>query len=215
MLPGGAVAALFLLSLIPGWWFLRRTESSRRPRHLSSLQEVLELLGVGVLTTGLAVGAGLLISPELLLDRRFPANSGREVRLYVVLVVGVLFSALAFAELAARVVRWRNPARSAEFNIGTWWSVMRPDLVPEGCLPYVAVERSDGVTIEGVLHNYSLSPDVTHRDVALKAPVKFTTPGKSSSWGRTSPTETRAVPYTYVVIPGAEIRHIALSYPKR
>lgn len=215
MLPGGAVAAAFLLSLVPGWWFLRRTESSRRPRQLSALQEMLELLGVGFLTTGLAVGVGLATFPDLLLDRQARASTRDEVRIYIALVAGVLVGAVLLAECAAAYVRLRNPAPTAEFNIGAWWSVMRPDGVPRGHLPYVAVERSDGTTVEGILHTYTWSPDVTHRDVALKKPIKFTTPEPSKWWGGASRSVTRPVPYEYVVVPGTEIRHIALRYAKR
>lgn len=215
MLPGGAIAAAFLLSLIPGWWFLRRTESCRRPRHLSALQEILELLGVGILTTGLAVGIGLAIWPNLVLDREFPATSGHEVRIYIGLIGGLLVSSLLLAEAAAFGVRKLSPASTSEFSIGPWWSVLRPEIVPEGHLPYVAVERSDGVTVEGVLHNYTWSPDVTHRDVAIKKPIKFTTPAAVTRWGRKSPSVTTPVPFEFVVVPGTEIKHIAVRHPKR
>lgn len=210
MIPGGAVAAAFLLSLIPGALFLRRTESVRQPRNLSALQEVLELLGVGLLTTGVVIGVALLVDPGLLLNREFPTQRAREVRVDVALAVALLLGSLALAEFTARMVRRKHPAPESELNIGTWWSVMRPELVPDGHLPYVAVQRSDGVTVQGVLHNYTLSPDVTHRDVALKKPIKFVEPhpegGKSI---------TKSVPYDFVVIPGTEIRHLALVYQPR
>lgn len=212
MLPSGAIAIALLLSLIPGWRFLRRTEASRRPRNLSSLQEILELVTVGLLTTGVAIGAGLLLWPDLLLDRDFPAETHGEVRLYVGLAFATLSTATLLAEVAAWFVRRAHPAPKSEFNIGVWWSVMRPEAVPDGHLPYIAIERSDGVTVEGVLHTYTWSPDVTHRDVALRKPVKFTQPAGRRIWRPGPASVTRRVPYDFVVVPGVEIKHIALKY---
>ena len=94
MLPSGLVAAAFLLSLIPGWWFLRRTESQRRPRQLSTLQEMLELVGVGIATTGLAIALGLLFFPDVVLDHDFPAATASEIRMDVGLVLGSLTGAM-------------------------------------------------------------------------------------------------------------------------
>ena len=176
---------------------------------------MLELLGIGVLTTGIAVGSILLISPDLLLERQMPATTSGEVRIDVLLACGVLLAAVLLAEGAAALVRQQSQAPTAEFNIGAWWSVMRPDAVPDGSLPYIAIERSDGITVEGVLHTYTWSPDVAHRDVALKKPIKFTTPASRSMLGRTTKAVTKSVPYEYVVVPGTEIRHVALVYVRR
>lgn len=211
MLPSGLVAAAFLLSLIPGWWFLRRTESHRRPRQLSTLQEILELIGVGVLTTGLAACLGLLLWPSLVLDHGFPPDTAREIRMDVALVLGTLAVATLLAEVAARVIRRRSPADKSEINIGPWWSVMRRDNIPEGHLSYVALALADGTTVEGVLHNYTWSPDSAHRDVALTKPIKITRPGVRSWLKRAEPMVTNT-PYDHVLIPATEIKHLALKY---
>ncbi|MBZ5736925.1 DUF6338 family protein [Nocardioides mangrovi] len=211
MLPSGLVAAAFLLSLIPGWWFLRRTESHRRPRQLSTLQEILELIGVGVLTTGLAACLGLLLWPSLVLDHEFPADTAREIRMDVALVLGTLAVATLLAEVGAQVIRRRHPADNSEINIGPWWSVMRRDKIPEGQLSYVALALADGTTVEGVLHNYTWSPDSTHRDVALTKPIKITQPGARSWLKRAEPVVTKT-PYDYLLIPATEVKHVALKY---
>jgi hypothetical protein len=129
---------------------------------------------VGVLTTGLAAGSGLFVWPRILLDHRFPADTAREIRMDVALVFGALVGAAVLAEIAARIVRGRSPDDKSEINIGPWWSVMRRDAVPSGYLPYVAIALADGSTIDGVLHNYTWSPDSTHRDVALTKPITVT-----------------------------------------
>ena len=204
MLPGGAVAAAFLLSLIPGWLFLRRTESSRRPRQLSTLQEVLELVAVGILTTGLAVSLGLLICPNLVLDRELPLNSAADVRWIIGLALATLIGSALFAELAAWGVRRSDKSPTAESAVSVWWAVMRPDRIPRGKLPYVAIALSDGSTLAGVLHEYTWSPDVAHRDVALRAPIKYTHEAKTID-----------TPYDFLIVPGLEVRHIALKYVPR
>lgn len=211
MLPGGLVAGSLLLSLIPGWWFLRRTESCRRPRHLSSLQEVLELVGVGVLTTGLALCAGLLIRPELVLDHSFPARTASDIRMDVVLLLGTGLAAVLLAEIAAAIVRRVSPADDSEMDIGPWWSVMRRDKIPKGKLSYAALSIAEGVTVEGVLHSYTWSPDSSHRDIALRAPIIFTRPGRKR-WRTGARPVVTSTPYDYVVLPASEIKHVAVKY---
>lgn len=214
MLPSGLVAAALLLSLIPGWWFLRRTESRRRPRHLSTLQEILELVGVGMLTTGLSVGLGLLARPSLVLDHGFPAHTAGEIRMDVGLVLGALAGATLLAEIGAQIIRRRNPDDSSQINIGPWWSVMRRDNIPPDQLSYVAVAFADGSTIDGVLHNYTWSPDSTHRDVALRKPITITKPG-ARLWLKQAALVVINAPYDYIVIPATEIKHLALKYVAR
>lgn len=214
MLPGGVAAAAFLFSLIPGWWFLRRTESSRRPRDLSALQEVLELVGVGLLTTGLTVVLGLLIRPQLVLRHKWPANTAGEIRLDVALVLGTIFIATLLAEVAARVTRRLDPAPDSEVNIGVWWAILRPEKVPVGQLAYVALSLKDGDTVEGVLDTYTWAPDVAHRDIALKGTIKFTQPVAGRLWRRPS-SVTKTTPYDRLVVPEAQIKHVALKYINR
>lgn len=211
MLPTGLVAAALLLSLIPGWWFLRRTEACRRPRQLSSLQEVLELVGVGVLTSGLAVGLGLLIHPQLVLDRDFPPGTPGEVRMDVALVIGSLLAATLLAEAAARIMRRGASTDESEMNVGPWWSVMRRAAVPSGHLPCISLTLSDGTTIDGILHNYTWSPDSGHRDVALLRPIRITRPSVVVG-GVKNPPVVVDTPYEHLIVPEAEIKHIALMY---
>jgi hypothetical protein len=71
-------------------------------------------------------------------------------------------------------------------------------------VPYAAVELSNGTTVEGVLHDYTWAPDVTHRDIALAKPIRVTKEG-----------ETKEPDYDFLVVPGNEVRHIALQYVQR
>lgn len=202
MLPGGVLAAGFLLALVPGWLFLRLTESSRRPRNLSSLQEVLELVAIGLLTTGLSTGVVALLAPEILLGlgarRPTTVEQVRELTLTAILL---LASAMLVAWFAANWVIWRDPVPESSVKIGVWWDALAADRIPRGTIPYVALRLSTGETVEGILMSYTWSPDVEHRDIAIRSPIKVVTDGK-----------VKEPPYDVFVVPGAEVKHIAVKF---
>lgn len=214
MLPSGFIAAAFLLSLVPGWWFLRRTESERRPRELSAIQETLELVAVGVLTTGLVAFLGVALWPELVLEFKWPATSAREVRFDAAILIATMLAATTLAEIAVRVSRYFNRRSNAETNIGVWWATFRPDKVPPGQLAYVALVLTDGSTVEGVLDSYTWHADVIHRDIALMAPIKFTEASSNLPWQK--PELVKKLPsYDRLIVPATQIKHVALKYTSR
>lgn len=211
MLPGGLVAAAFLLSLIPGWWFLHRTESIRRPRELSPLKEVLELVAVGVLTTGTVAVVGLAVWPGLISKHDWrPVDEG-DVRLALLITVVWMAVAVLLAEVAAHASRFLNPTPGAEINNGVWWSILRPEKVPAGHLSYVALTLEDGSMVEGILDTYTWTADVAHRDIALREPIKFTQL-RAGPAGEIVASAPQKAPYDRLIVPASQIRHVALKY---
>ena len=109
MLPGGLVAAALLLSLVPGWLFLRLTEKVRRPRHQSQLQEVLELVAVGVGTTGAAILLAALVRADGMYHLKIPPENGDDVRNWAWSVVLLLLLAVGGSAGVAHLVRKTRP----------------------------------------------------------------------------------------------------------
>lgn len=204
MLPSGLLAAGFLLALIPGWLFLRWTESARRPRMLSSLQEVLELVTVGLLTSGAALLLLGLVCPSLLLRLAQSPDSAADVRWAMGVPAIALALAVLGAGLGALFTNMMSSATDIETVIGVWWGVLRREKVPEGKVPHVAVALADGSTADGVLAAFTWSPDATHRDIALRGPVRITSGG-----------QVKELPCDRLIIPSDQIRSIALKYQPR
>lgn len=203
MLPASAVAAALLLSLVPGWLFLRLTETARRPRHQSDLQEVLELVTVGVLTTGLAVAGIALTCPGGALDLEVSPDTAHELRKLAGYVVGTFALALFLAWVFARIAIWRSPAPKSSLGTSVWWDVLRAEKVPDGMAPYAMVTLNDNTTVEGIVATYTWQSDTSHyRDIALRAPIRFPVgDGKS-----------RKPPYDFLIIAGTDIKQLALKY---
>lgn len=203
MLPASAVAAVLLLSLVPGWLFLRLTETARRPRHQSDLQEVLELVTVGVLTTGLAVAAVSILRPAGVLNLSVPPTEARHLRELAATVVGTFTLALVLASLFARIAIMRSPAPKSALGTSVWWDILRAEKVPDGMAPYALVTLNDDKTVEGLLATYTWQSDTSHyRDIALRKPIKYPV-GEGMS---------RKPPYDYVIIAGTDIKQLALKY---
>ena len=210
MLPTGIVAVVLLLSLVPGWIFLRVSEPARRPRNQSELQEVLELVAVGVGTTGLALTLAVLFRSDgvyALHPRPRSAEDLHEIALSVVLV---LLLATAIALAIGALVRWTSTRTQGKLGTSVWWDILKPESVPPGKLPYLQVTLNDekGTTVEGVLASYTWQSDSTHnRDLALKAPIRYpdgtNTDGKSVS---------RRPGYDFVIIAGGDIRQVAIKH---
>ncbi len=204
MMPDGLIGACLLLSLIPGWLFLRRSESERQPRDQTALHELLQLVGVGLLTTGLAAALALLVNPRLLLDHDGPLTTSGEVRAAVGLLVGLLVLSIALAEIAVQLLRLTSKTPNARLTVSVWWASLRPELVPEGKLPWAVVALKDGSTLEGVLSDYTLSAESSHRDIALRAPIRATIAG-----------ETKSTPYKVTLVLADDIRHVSVAYVDR
>jgi len=203
VLPASAVAAILVISLIPGWLFLRLSEKARRPRHQSDLQEVLELVAMGVLTTGLAVALVAALRPAGLLSLDIPPADARGLRELAASVVGTVLLALGLAAVFGVIVAKTSPAPTASLVTSVWWDVLGAENVPAGRAPFVMVTLTDGRTVEGILSTYTWQSESSHyRDIALRAPIRY--PAGENLSLKTS--------YDFLIIAGTDIEQIALRY---
>jgi uncharacterized membrane protein YidH (DUF202 family) len=206
MLPSGSLALLLLLALVPGWVFLRLRQRHSAQPQMAGLAQLLEVLAVGLATTGTAVVA-LVIAPHRWLpffaDVDKWAQQGGDYastqpRNVMTSVVAVLVLACVLAALADQV--FRRQRSELYLGPGVWVYALRER--PPGTLPYLAIALQDGSLVEGLMHSCSLEASEV-RDVALGAPIRIT-PSASLS---PSPVEVERV-----VIPEREIRHITVQH---
>lgn len=180
MLPSGLAVALLLLSLVPGWAYLRLRERLRPQSRTGGIHELLEVLAVGLATTGVSA-AFVAVAPHawfpFLIDLDAWARGGNDyLRSHVrpVIVTGIFVLALAHftAYLVYRLQKLRLPA---EFRAQQSVWVHALGTRPKGKVPYVGVQLRDGLLIEGVLHSFSLDEaEMGERDVALQRPIRIT-----------------------------------------
>lgn len=196
MLPGSWVAALLLVALIPGYAYLRLSEDARRPRDSSSLEELLEVLSVGLATTGVAVALFVLLWPGRVLDTlaRATRHSPGDLRAVILLVSCIASLALGIACLASWTVR--SLSRNKNSFAPNVWDVTL-GLRREQHLPYAVLDLKDSKRrIEGVLHSYTVLEGDHPRDIALSSP-------KINEGGKTWPAGA-----DYVVISAEEVSKI-------
>lgn len=169
MLPTTSFAALLLIALIPGYAYLRLTENARRPRAHSALSEFLEVLTVGLGTTGIAAVIVVLLCSDHVAEtlERTSLHSGEDLRRAVLLSAGLAGLALGIACAAAWITR--VPGKGS-YSPNVWRSTL--GLRGKGLVPYVVLDIKDdpGSRIEGVLHAYTTLDDDHDRDIALMSP---------------------------------------------
>lgn len=169
MVPTTSFAALLLIALIPGYAYLRLTEDARRPRAHSALSEFLEVLTVGIGTTGIAAVVVVLLWSDPVAEtlEGSPLSSSEDLRRAALLSAGLALLALGIACAAAWVTRF--PGKGS-YSPNVWRSTL--GLRGKGLVPYVVLDLKDdpGSRIEGVLHAYTTLEDNDHRDIALRSP---------------------------------------------
>lgn len=201
MLPGSLAAALFLLTLVPGYWYLRRTDAVRRPSESTALQEGIEFVAVGLLTSGATVGLAVAIWGSGYLELLKPDfGDTSELRK----AIGAGAGSFAAASLTAFVIGWirvlLTPARRYAPNV--WESVFGE--ARHGTIRHIAFELDDGRTFDGPLHAYTVVPAADGaRQLAIKGPIRV------SRVGATTPT---SVVYDRVVVDAAQIRFASVTY---
>lgn len=184
MLPTGLSAFLLLLVFVPGWAYLAWMERVRPAAGRRGLSELLEVVAMGVATTGPAILLLILIPHRALpftIDLEQWADGGAEylasdldgLAWSAVLVLGV---ALLMAYLLYRMQR---RGRSKEFHpeAGVWARALGAR--PRGKVPWVGIMLKDGRLVEGVLHSFTLNDIGDDRDVALGKPIRVTETGQS------------------------------------
>ncbi|SRR6266545_3080726 len=213
MLHGGLGALTALLALVPGWLYLRLSSRYRPLAQTSGLHEVLEVVAVGIATTGLAAFAFMLTPHSLLpftidIDewtergKDYLTEDVRRIAWTVVILTG---TALIIATLLHAMQR---PWRRAEFRSGgnLWVHSLGPR--PKGRVQWVGIRMVDKRVFEGILHSYDPNEVGDERDIALRAPIHFTAEEYA---------EPRHLEHIDVmIVPARQIEHITMKYvPER
>lgn len=200
-MPGSLSALAVLLSLVPGFIFLRVTDSVRQPSQQTPLQEAAEMVAVGVATTGVAVAVGLLIAPDTVFDRltKLPTTPGA-TRIAVVVIGGILFFATLLS-LGLAALR-HGTAGEKRYAPNVWESVFGE--TKPGRQRHVSFELIDGRTFDGPLRSYTVSTGIDGtRQLAIKGPIRLTLATSSR------PHDTV---YDFVVVDSSAIRFAAMKH---
>lgn len=168
MLPTTSFAALLLIALIPGYAYLRLTEDARRPRDNSTLDELLEVLTVGLGTTGLALGTFIVLWPHAFGEvlNKASLTQPDELR-HAVIICGVV---AGLAVVIACLGAWGTLiAGRGSYSPNVWRSTL--GLRRKQHIPYVILDlKDDEKRIEGVLHSYTTLDGDHPRDISLMSP---------------------------------------------
>jgi flagellar biogenesis protein FliO len=177
-------ALLLVLALVPGWIYLRLVERLQPPSGTSGLHQLLEVLAVGVATTGVSAIAVVLVPHRLLpftLDVAAWAKDDAYLRPHAraaVASVAVVFGlAVLLAYLLYRLRALRTP-REFSSQQDVW--VRSIGSRPKGQHPYIGLHLADGQLIEGPLHSYTFGAEAGKRDIALSGPIRITAAGQST-----------------------------------
>lgn len=201
MLAGSLGAALFLLALIPGFIYLRNTAPVRRPSEATQLQEAIEMVAVGLLTTGASIGLSVLVwGSNYIACLRPDLHDTSDLRKAVAAGAGTLVAGCLIA-LGAGIIRvWVTPKRRYAPNV--WESVFGQQC--DGKIRHIALELDDGRTFDGPIHAHTVLPGPDGgRQLSLQGPIRISQPGAPN------PTSTL---YDFVVVDAAKIRFATMTY---
>lgn len=208
MLPDGLPVLVVALALVPGWLYLRLRERRRPPSTATGLSQLLEVLAMGLLTTGISVFVLSLIPHRWLpwlIDVEAWAIVGNDylrqnVHASVTSVVVVLAVASLVAVAIHKVVQSASSSDRFDPESSVWGYSLGSR--PEGTVPWVGLQLRDGSLIEGVLHSLSLGQEANdERDIALTRPIRVTEKGQQA------PTDSNV---DRLVVPSREIVHITV-----
>jgi Family of unknown function (DUF6338) len=206
VIPNGVWAAVVVLALVPGWVYLRLRERHAPPNGSSGLAELLDVVGVGLATTGTAACLAVFVPHRwmpFLADLgawarqgdRYPSEHLRPVVATLLIVLGL---AILIAFLLSLAIQRGRPA---EFHAsGVWINSLGKR--PRKHTPAVGVELDDGRLYEGLLHSYTLEQH-DNRDIALQAPIRLTMKAG------TAPVD---LPIARIIIPSRIIRTIGVRH---
>lgn len=169
MLPTTSIAVLLLVALIPGYAYLRLSEDARRPRDHSALDEFLEVLAVGMGTTGLAGVFLMLFWSDEVAETLANASLDSPDALRRAVMLGGVTAALALG--IACLASWATRLPGAgSYSPNVWRATL--GLREKTHLPWVVLELKGekGRRLEGVLHAYTTLDGDHPRDVALLSP---------------------------------------------
>jgi len=206
MIPGNNLAVLLMLALVPGWVYLRLRQRHTAVIQAPGLAQLLEVLAVGLATTGTAVLLFVLVPHTWLpftvdVDAWADQGSGyarANPRVLLATGANVLLVACVSSWLLDRALRRQRS--ELYLGPGVWVYALRQR--PKGTLPYLGVMLRDRTLAEGLLHSCSLEASEV-RDVALSAPIRITEPGRNAP---------RPVQVERLVLPERDISYITVLH---
>jgi hypothetical protein len=207
VLPDSLGVLVIALALVPGWLYLRLRKRVQPPSSATGLSQLLEVVAVGLLTTGISVFVLSLIPHRWLpwlIDLETWAAVGNDhlrhnVRNSMISVAVVL----GLASLVAFALHLLQRSGSDRFDpeSSVWGQALGRR--PEGTAPWVGLQLRDGPFVEGVLHSLSFGhEDQDERDIALTCPIRVTDDGGPA----------RSVEIDRVIVPGREILYISVIH---
>lgn len=201
MLPGSAWAATFLLALVPGFLYLRLTAPVRKPSEQTTLQEALEVLTVGLLTTGVTLAVATLIwGHGLYAALDTGTEHTNDLRASVATGVGLLATACVLAGGGAVARARRKNVR--RYGPTVWETVFGATM--DGHIPHIAFELDDGRTFDGPLHSYTVLPGADgDRQLAIKPPIRATNKGETAPFSTV---------YDYLVVDASTIKFATVTF---
>lgn len=210
MLPTGGAIVLLLLALVPGWCYLRLRERLQPPSGTAGIHELLEVLAVGLATTGTAAVVLTLVPsgffPFIVDIDQWAIEGAEYLRSHPRLAVYSAVSLLALALIAAyglyRLHRWN---RHAEFRSSGNVLVHSLGARPKGKVPFVGLQLDDGTLVEGVLHSYNMKDaSLSEHEIAVQRPIRVTPHGSSKSYKRDD--------IARLIVPGRLVSHITVIH---
>ena len=212
MIPTAPIALYVLLALMPGWIYFRLAER-RGPRpERSQLVEFLELAAVGFTAITIAFLAVIALSFHFhwLFNleawarerHRYLGTHFAAALTSVALGIGLSFVIV----LGMFLIFYGRKAASFLPGANVWDKALAP--APNGMHNMLAIHRSDGSIIEGLLLSFPSGAGESAREVALTRPIRITLP----SGGQFSPEIDRVViPGEYIV--AISVKHLPLPSP--
>ncbi|BBH66190.1 hypothetical protein ACTI_28750 [Actinoplanes sp. OR16] len=204
MIPSNALAlVVFLVAVSPGYLYQRVVERRLTRRTRGGVLDLVDLLCVGALCTGLAalavLGLGAAIpSAFVKLSELFKPPAVLDWRYILSAVVTLILAAVLAYLLALIVVRqFENPTR---LGTGSVWTatVFRYLAKNPGRKSsiYAVVQLKDGRVLGGILQLVDTSAKSGEQDLAIAAPMFMVQAGS---------TEREPLSHDFVIIPASEV----------
>lgn len=205
MLPDGLGVLAIALALVPGWFYLRLRGKRRPPSTATGLGEVLEVVAIGLVTTGVSCLALVLLPHRWLpwlIDVRSVATRGSD---YLGENIQSAFLSGAVVLVMASVIAWAldrvkgtDSSDTFDSESSVWGKAL--GLRPEHTVPWVGIRLGSGELVEGVLHSLSFGHEGRdERDIALSRPIRVTDPDQTTP---------RTVEIDRFIVSAAEITYI-------
>jgi hypothetical protein len=208
VLPDSFGVLVIALALVPGWLYLRLCERVRPPSSATGLTQLLEVVAVGLLTTGISVFLLSLIPhrwlPWLIDVETWAAVGNDHLRHNIhssVISVAVVLGLASLAAFGLYLLQSSGSSDRFHPESSVWGQAL--GVRPEGTAPWVGLQLRDGPLVEGILHSLSLGQEnQDERDIALTRPIRVTDDGDLARW----------VQIDRLIVPAREILYISVIH---